>query len=174
MYPSETTFPGVNEHRARSGGTPRAFSDVQQAVGGGAAAPAGISSHPATCGPNRQMDQRSNGQVPEQPSRPVRVFRDAVRNVPGPEYTNRQQPPAPQTGAPPELIVISDDELPPEPGTVGPLLAPPPQGDGPVEVHLTCTGPGSSSSGFTGTVGYNYTHVDAQSPVFFPDTGLLL
>lgn len=118
------------------------------------------------------MGQRSNLQVPERPSRPVRVSRDVVRNVPDPEETNHHPQPAPKEGAPPWVIVISDDQLPPDPGSVDPPLVPPRQRGSPAEVHLVR--PGSRFSGTTSTVAYNYTHVGAALGFPLQVTGLSL
>lgn len=63
------------------------------------------------------------------------------------------------------MIVLSDDELPHDPGTFGPPLAPPPPGGVPEEVHLTRARSASSSSGTTITIEYNYTHMGARKTV---------
>lgn len=67
--------------------------------------------------------------------------------MPFPKNTNCEQLAVYQTGAGPEVIFISEDELPLEPRTVGPQLPHPAQGGAPVEVYLVRAGSGSRYSG---------------------------
>lgn len=113
------------------------------------------------------MGQRSNRQVLEQPSLPVQDVWDIVPNALDPEDKNRQRPPLRRTVAPSGVIVIYDDEVPPDPGTVCVLLAPPLQIGAPSEVCVTLAGSGSRSAAITGTSKLHYTPVNARTPVTF-------